>query len=143
MFSKACEYGIRAVIYIVSKSKSGERISIKEISKQAGAPEPFTAKILQKLAKANIIASVKGPSGGFYIEKDAKEIMLVDIVTAIDGTELFTGCGLGLKYCSEKRPCPIHHHFKAIRDDIQNLLETTSINTLTEDLEKGLAFLKK
>jgi Rrf2 family transcriptional regulator, iron-sulfur cluster assembly transcription factor len=143
MFSKACEYGIRAVIYIVSKSKSGKRLSIKEISKKADAPEPFTAKILQQLVRAGIVASVKGPNGGFYIEENAKEIMLIDIVTAIDGKKLFIGCGLGLKQCSEIKPCPIHNEFKVIRDNLQHLLQNTSVHTLSDDLAKGIVFLKK
>ncbi len=143
MFSKSCEYGIRAVIFIVAKSQSGQRVGIKEICNDVGAPEHFTAKILQILSRLELIRSIKGPNGGFYVEEDAPPILLIDIVRAIDGNKLFTGCGLGLKECSEKKPCPIHYEFKEIRDALREMLANTSIQGLTNDLEKGLVFLKR
>lgn len=143
MFSKACEYGIRATIYIASRSRNGERAGIKDICKEIGAPEHFTAKILQNLSRMRIISSIKGPNGGFYLDEGAKNIKLIDVVRAIDGDKLFTGCGLGIKECSETKPCPIHNEFKAIRNSLQQMLESTSLTDLTEDLEKGLVFLKR
>ena len=143
MFSKACEYGIRATIYIASKSRNGEKAGIKDICKEIGAPEHFTAKILQNLSRMKIISSVKGPNGGFYLDENDKNIKLIDVVKAIDGDKLFTGCGLGIKECSETKPCPIHNEFKVIRNSLQSMLEKTSIMDLTEDLERGLAFLKR
>lgn len=143
MFSKACEYGIRAFIFIVAKSQSGQKVGIREICKDIGVPEHFTAKILQNLSRMELIRSIKGPHGGFYVEEDAQPILLIDVVKAIDGNKLFTGCGLGLKECSEKKPCPIHYEFKEIRDSLQEMLENTSIQDLTKDLEKGLVFLKR
>lgn len=143
MFSKTCEYGIRAVIYIVAKSKTNHRVGIRDICKEIGAPEHFTAKILQNLSRMGLVSSVKGPHGGFYIEEDAKDIRLIDIIRAIDGNRLFTGCGLGFKECSEARPCPMHDEFKQLRDDLTAMLERTTVQAMTEDLEKGLVFLKR
>lgn len=142
MFSKACEYGIRAVIYIVSVSATGKKAGIKEICQHIKAPEPFTAKILQNLSRLGIISSSKGPSGGFYIEDNSTEIRLIDVVRAIDGEKLFTGCGLGVEVCSESKPCPIHYEFKKIRESLKVMLEKTSIQDVAKDLDKGLVFLK-
>lgn len=142
MFSKACEYGIRAVIYIVSKSQDGNKVGIKDICREIGAPEHFTAKILQNLSRIELISSTKGPNGGFYAEA-GKDIRLIDIVRAIDGNKLFTGCGLGFKECSESKPCPIHFEFKHTRDTLEKMLTTTSVFKISEGLETGLVFLKK
>lgn len=142
MFSKACEYGIRAVIYIGANCRDGKKVGIKQICEAIGAPEHFTAKILQDLSKRNIVSSTKGPNGGFYTEK-SQEIKLIDIVRAIDGEKIFTSCGLGIKSCSSKKPCPIHYEFKKIRDSLEHMLKTTSISQVTENFDKGLVFLKK
>jgi Rrf2 family iron-sulfur cluster assembly transcriptional regulator len=142
MFSKACEYGIRAVIIIESYSKNNKKIGIKEICNGINAPEPFTAKILQNLRKLEIISSTKGPNGGFFIERD-KDIKLLEIVLAIDGNKIITECGLGIKECSELKPCPIHADFKPIRESLKQVLEKTSVRQVTEDMDKGLSFLKK
>jgi DNA-binding IscR family transcriptional regulator len=63
-------------------------------------------------------------------------------VEAIDGRALFTGCGLGLKQCSEKEPCPIHDKFKSIRNALKNMLEQTTIEELGKKLKTGKSVLK-
>jgi Rrf2 family protein len=143
MFSKACEYAIRATIFIAQKSQHGERTGIKDISKGIDSPEHFMAKILQDLSRKGLVQSVKGPNGGFYMSEDNLKITLAEIVTAIDGDKLFTGCGLGLKACSEKKPCPIHDEFKIIRRKIQSMLETTTVGEFNKSLESGLTVLKR
>jgi len=118
-------------------------VVLPEIAKAIDSPEPFTAKILQQLAKAQLIKSNKGPNGGFSLSKqDLKHIKLKDLVLAIDGEGLFKDCGLGLKTCDENAPCPIHHKFRPIRNQIIEMLETTSLKTISEQLEAGDTVLK-
>ena len=143
MFSKACEYGIRAIVYIALHSLENKRASLKEIAQKIDSPEAFTAKILQQLAKNQIIVSVKGSTGGFEIARDKMdEVKLQHIVQAIDGDSIYVKCGLGLKACSEKRPCPLHNKFKEIREKLRIMLETTSIYELSVGLKNGNTFLK-
>jgi Rrf2 family transcriptional regulator, iron-sulfur cluster assembly transcription factor len=144
MFSKTCEYAIRATIYIAEQSNLDKRVGLKDIAKAIGSPEAFTAKILQQLSKDQIIDSVKGPSGGFSIDKKKlKTLKLSKVVEAIDGDSIFKGCAIGFKECSERRPCPVHNKFKLVRDDLRRMLEDTSILELTLNLEKGLTFLNR
>ena len=144
MFSKACEYGIRATIHISHRSQHGEKVSLKAVARAIDSPVAFTAKILQSLASSNIIASSKGPTGGYEIPKNMQaKITIYHIVEAIDGDKIYNGCGLGLKQCNEQVPCPIHFKFKAIRDDLKTMLKSTTINELTNGLHEGLAFLKR
>lgn len=139
MFSKACEYGIRAAIYIRHQSKLGHRASLKAIAKAIDSPVAFTAKILQALAKSRLILSTKGPTGGYEIMNDeGAKITLLQIVNAIDGDKTYNGCGLGLEQCNAAKPCPIHDQFAAIRYELKNMLQTTTIQDLTDNLhEKG------
>lgn len=142
MFSKSCEYAIKATIYIAVQSNQDKRVGLKDIAKEIASPEAFTAKILQQLSRNNIIDSVKGPNGGFQIDKKAMtKIKLSQIVLAMDGDSIFKGCGLGFKECSEKKPCPVHEKFKIIRNELKNMLENTSVYELSIGLTKGLTFL--
>ena len=96
MFSKTCEYAIRASIFIAKQSYENKRTTICEISENIGSPKSFTAKILQILAKKEIVHSVKGIGGGFEIPKEyINKISLAQIVDAIDGENIYKGCGLG------------------------------------------------
>lgn len=142
MFSKSCQYAIRAIIYISIQSKRENKVGIKEVSNEIDSPEHFTAKILQKLSKKNFIRSSKGPNGGFYLEEEDMNISLIDIVKEIDGDQLFVGCGLGLKNCSDSHPCPIHEDYKKIKAKLIYMLENYKIGMLLDDDEIKSILLK-
>ncbi|MCJ8154554.1 Rrf2 family transcriptional regulator [Chryseobacterium sp. SSA4.19] len=143
MFSKTCEYAIRSLIFIAQQSKDGRRIGIKDIASGIDSPEYFIAKILQDLSRKGFVQSAKGPNGGFYMDTVNLEQSVADIVREIDGDKLFSGCGLGLKECSETHPCPIHNDFKHIRQEIKNMLENSKISMFVKNLDLKLTFLKQ
>lgn len=143
IFSKTCEYAIRAVLYIAHKSTSGTKVGIKDIAAGIDSPELYLAKILQDLSRKGLISSAKGPNGGFYISDASLARPISDIVEAVDGNGLFNGCALGLKQCSEVKPCPLHNQFKAIRDQIHQVLTNNTIGEFNEELVNGLLSLKK
>ena len=142
MFSKTCEYAIRALIFIAERSQNGKRVGIKEIAEGIESPEYFIAKILQDLSRRRMVKSIKGPNGGFYHDDETLNKSLADVVRATDGEKIFSGCGLGLRQCSESHPCPIHNHFKVIRKNIQEMLEQATIGAFSKDLAQKLTFLK-
>lgn len=143
MFSKACEYALRATLYISIRSVDGSRLGIPEIAKQIDAPVAFTAKILQTLAREKVISSAKGPNGGFFLDPTAKPVLLNSIVKAIDGNDdVLHACALGLKECSDKFPCPIHYEVKEYRDHLRRVMKETTVQQLASDLNKGKTFLK-
>lgn len=144
MFSKACEYGIRAAVYVALQSLDGRRVSVNEIAEEIDSPIAFTAKILQQLSRSKVIHSVKGPTGGFELDRTEMDtVKLSMIVHAIDGDDIHVGCGLGLKECNANQPCPLHDKFVDIRTDLKNMLENTSLYELATGLEVGLTYLKR
>ncbi len=66
----------------------------------------------------------------------------MNIVHAIDGLSVFWECGLGLKQCSEKHPCPMHDRFKMARETLRDVFQQTTIRQLANELSKGSAFIK-
>lgn len=144
MFSKSCQYGIKASVFIASQSAMGNRVSLKEIAAGIDSPVAFTAKILHQLAKQDILTSLKGPSGGFDIPKGrAEKIKLSNIVEAIDGDSIYMGCALGFDSCDVRQPCPMHSKFVVIRDNLRDMLENTSLYELANGLDVGISFLKR
>ena len=120
MFSKACEYGLRATFYIARESQEGKRVSLKSISEAIDSPMAFTAKVLQELARQGVVDSVRGPKGGFEILPNKQaQVKLSDIVAAIDGDRIYRGCGLGLKACSNEKHCPVHDKFLEIDHTVE------------------------
>ncbi|MCP2037878.1 Rrf2 family transcriptional regulator [Chryseobacterium sp. HSC-36S06] len=143
MFSKACEYAIKASIYIARQSLQQKRVNVKEVSQSIDAPVAFTAKILQVLCREDIMQSVRGQQGGFVFEEyKQREVKIFDIVRLIDGDGLFTQCGLGLQKCSADNPCPVHDDFKIVREKLIEMTQKHSLYDLALKTESGLAWLK-
>jgi len=145
MFSRACVYGIRAIVCLAAcGSKEEGRLNLKEVAKRTDSPEAFTAKVLQQLTRAGLVRSVKGPHGGFEITtEEARKVRLSHVVAAIDGDAIYTGCALGLHQCDAAKPCPLHDHFLGIREDLRRMLERTSVHDLMSGLRDGDTFLKR
>jgi Rrf2 family transcriptional regulator, iron-sulfur cluster assembly transcription factor len=144
MFSKTCQYAIRATVYVAKLSREGRRAGLRDIAAEIGSPEHFTAKIMQQLVRCNIVSSMKGPKGGFEIEKGRlHRIRLSQIVYSFDGDNLYKGCGLGLSRCSERQPCPVHDKFKIIREELRAMLENTTVYEMSMGLTEGLTFLRR
>jgi Rrf2 family protein len=142
MLSKTSNYGIKAILFIAHKSQQGKRVRVPEIAEGIDAPQHFTGKIIQQLAKAKILNSEKGPHGGFEMsERNRKKYNIRTIVEVLDGDALYTECGLGLKKCNSSRPCPIHEEYSFVRDQVIHLHTSTSIDDLAIKLN-DLAVLK-
>ena len=141
MLSNTCKTAIKAVIYLSSKFDIGGNAGIKEISELINASEHTVGKILQTLVRHNIVNSMKGPTGGFYISNEQQQQPVINIVEAIDGKQIFKSCGLGLSKCSSSHPCPIHDDYKEARDIIEKLFRQKRVMDLCEPVTNGLAYL--
>lgn len=137
IFSKTCQYSINAMIYLTRYgfTDSGNKrykASGKQIAHGTDAPEFFTSKVLQNLARYSLISSLQGPNGGFSIVKNPSEISLYDVLVTIDGDQFSSRCVLGLDPCSDTLPCPLHEQFKDIRRQTRTMLINTSIQDLAD-----------
>lgn len=142
MFSKACQYGLQAIIYIALHHSEKFHIDLTEISKGQNIPKHFLSKVLQLLVKHKLLVSMKGPAGGFRLTRPPEQITLIEIVEAIDGLDIFEQCGIGFKKCSGEDPCPIHHDYKKIRERIKLLLMNKTLKDLEKDVKNGENILK-
>jgi Rrf2 family protein len=144
VFKKETEYALRGMVYIQLQNLKDRRPGVAEIAHEIEAPYFFTAKIFQRLAKQGFVKSMKGKGGGFFIEPEKKDLPLKELIIAIEGEELFIGCGFGLKNCDENNPCPLHHQYGMIRDQINKLVAGETIQSLAQNtLNKTLAFSRE
>jgi len=139
MLSAACKDSIRAMIYIAKLQKEGYRdrfVSIHKIAEDLGLSFYFLSKNFQKLVKANLLESHRGPQGGVRLLKKPSEIRLIDIVEVIDGMEFFDHCILGFEECSDQNPCTIHHLWAEKRKDIYNMFSSTTLEDAIKNIDK-------
>lgn len=131
MLSKSCEYGLRATLFLASLDRDGY-VPIGTISDELDISFPFLTKIFQQLNDAGLLVSQRGPHGGVSLTKPAEEITLFDIVVAIDGTDLFEECVLGLPGCGDAQPCPLHDRWGEKREQVENMFRSMTLAEMAE-----------
>lgn len=131
IFSKKCEYGLQAVLYLSTKAE-GTVVSAVDIANILSIPKEFVSKILQSLTESGIVYSKKGKSGGFALARSPQKTKLIDVVSAIDGLGVFDGCVLGFQNCSSDHPCPIHDRWGTLRTMAYEMLNEETIDQFKE-----------
>ncbi len=135
VYSRSCEYALRALTFLTGLPE-GQMATVKEISETEQLPKQFLAKLLQSLARAGIVASVKGPGGGFALARPGDAITLHDVVNCIDGNVDFNRCAVGLVECADDAPCPLHDQWKVLRESIRTYLARNDLATLRQALDE-------
>jgi Rrf2 family protein len=130
MFNKETEYALRGLVYIQLQNLKGRRPGVTEIAQEIEAPPFFTAKILHRMVRNGFIESAKGRGGGFYFEHNKPDLPIRDLIATTESGKILTGCGFGLKHCDGTNPCPLHEQYAPIRDAINRLVSSETIQTL-------------
>jgi Rrf2 family protein len=138
MFNKETEYALRGLVYIQLQNMKGHRPGIAEIAKEIEAPQFFTAKILQRLVRQGFVQSLKGKGGGFFFEKDKPDLPIKNLIVLTEGDKILSGCGFGLKHCDEANPCPLHTQYAPIRNAINRLVSTETVQSLAKKYNSKL-----
>ena len=129
IFSRKFEYGLRALVHL---AQAGRVCDVGEISQKQKAPYHFVAKVLQELKGRGFVKSVRGAGGGFTLARLPRQVVLLDVVKALEGDQFLSSCLYGLDECSDSVPCPLHQDWKAIRNQMETYLQTHSLAELAE-----------
>ena len=135
MLSNACKYAIRSILYLAINSNESKKIGVKTIAEELETPQPFLAKLLQKLTRDKLVSSTKGPNGGFYLNNENKNYNIWDVVISIDGTVKFDNCFLGLAKCNDKNPCPVHFIAAPFKQSILSNFQDKTIEEYVESIK--------
>ncbi len=137
MFNKETEYALRGLVYVHLQQIKGLKPGILEIAKEIDAPVFYTGKILQRLVKMGFLQSTKGKGGGFYFDLTKADLPLKSVIQAIEGEKAYSGCGFGLKSCSDDQHCSLHEQYAPIRESINKLVSQNTVQSLARDFNGG------
>jgi Rrf2 family protein len=130
--TKRTEYGLIALIHIADRP--GQVVSVREIGEHYPVPRRLLAEVVKDLARAGIVESQRGASGGYALARSADRITLRDVVDAIEGSPAVTGCEShadGASGCEVEPVCPIRSPLHRVRDGLRRLLERTTLESLS------------
>ncbi len=135
--SKGCIHAFRSAIYLALTDNRNSYVAIKKIATDLNISFHFLAKIIQLLAQHGIMDSYRGPNGGATLARPPEEIRLIDIVTVIEGSDIFTECFFGLPGCGELTPCPVHDYWSDTRTTILSYFERTTLAELADKVDNS------
>ncbi|HEY9713410.1 MAG TPA: Rrf2 family transcriptional regulator, partial [Chroococcales cyanobacterium] len=131
MISQTTEYGLRAVVFL---AEHGVGKTTEEISKATQIPAAYLSKVLQQLARGNIVQSQRGLGGGFTLRKAAAELSVLEVVNAVDPIRRIRECPLGLD-AHKSRLCALHKRLDEASALVEKAFAESSIADLISDSE--------
>jgi Rrf2 family protein len=138
-FSTVCEYALRALTRLAINDDD-RPVPANEIAVSENIPGHFLAKILNALTHRGFVRATRGPGGGFVLARPANEILVMDVVTSIDGADsIRQRCVLGLDDCSDDQPCSLHDTCKGFKEAFIESVRTLTLQTMGETLVRKRA----
>jgi Rrf2 family iron-sulfur cluster assembly transcriptional regulator len=123
-------YGLRAVINL-AKTKHSRPVSIGLIASQENVSSEFLEQIFFKLKKAGLIRSIRGPGGGFVLNRTPGEISVQDILEAVGETRGLTPCTLRRKtLCDRAEPCAAHDIWTGLQKTMEDYLTHVTLKDI-------------
>jgi Rrf2 family protein len=98
--SEAASIAIHSMV-LVARAKDG--INVVQIAEYTGLSKNHIAKVMQRLAKSDLVKSVRGPAGGFSLKRDPKTVSLLDIYEMIEGPLEESDCPLNYSVCNYEK----------------------------------------
>lgn len=118
-------YAILAMGFIASAA--GKPLLVRTIASKCDLPAPFLSKIVNKLARGDLVHTQRGVNGGVSLARPASTITLQEVCEALDDPILEKRCMLGVAQCSDARACPAHEFNTKHREQTMAFLSTTTI----------------
>lgn len=135
LYSKGCEYTLRALICGLDLAKDGG-FRVEDACRKARVPESFTRKGFQRLVHGGVLITLRGPGGGYYLNGEAAAISVLQIVKVVDGGETYERCVMGLSQCGDEAPCPLHPVWKRMKQKLTGELGRTTLHQMMTALRK-------
>jgi Rrf2 family transcriptional regulator, iron-sulfur cluster assembly transcription factor len=127
MVSQSGEYALRAVLHI---ARQRGPVTVDAVAEAVGAPRNYLHKVMYVLAKRGVLASTRGPAGGFTVGVAPERLRLAEVVEPFDALRSRARCVLGASECPATAPCTAHAHWEAVAEAIAVFFEKTTVADL-------------
>jgi Rrf2 family transcriptional regulator, cysteine metabolism repressor len=134
-FTKRADYGLMAVHYIASHGDEGA-VSAKRIAEEFHIPQERLAKILQRLAKKQLIESHNGPKGGYMLTRDPEKITVGQVLRALEGPVRIVSCMVENDDCPQFSRCNLRRPVEKIQASISYFLDSVTLAELAADVPR-------
>lgn len=122
------KYAVTAMLDLaVQESEEASLSKISEVAYRQSIPAPYLEQIFNYLRKAEILTAERGPKGGFKLARSSKEIMIGEIINAVERNMDATQCS-GEGICNDGSKCLAHNFWMEFNDSVNDFLMTKSLD---------------
>lgn len=124
-------YGVRA-IFDIAYNYGGQPVQVKDISKRQRISPRYLEQIFQRLKRADVLKSKRGPQGGYYLAKKPNEITVGDILRATEGSLQLVFCTTvkKIKKCDLMERCVTRSIWEEMGQRMTKYLDSVTIQDL-------------
>lgn len=123
-------YAVTAMLDLAFHQGQGP-ITLADIAERQGISLSYLEQLFARLRKRTLVSSVRGPGGGYVLGRDAEEIFIGEVITAVDEKVDTTRCGGGHN-CQDNERCLTHDLWRDLSDQIYDYLNQISLGDLME-----------
>lgn len=134
MLTNKGKYGLKAAIHLAGLEPN-ELALVGDIAAKNEIPKKFLDTILAELRNAGIVRSKQGRAGGYFLARPADQIMVGDVVRALDGPVAPIRCASKNYYercddCPDEQRCAVYLIMREVRDAISEILDKRTLAEL-------------
>ena len=126
-------YAVTAMLDLVLHSEQGP-VNLSAISERQHISLSYLEQLFAKLRRRGLVKSIRGPGGGYCLDRSIADIYVAEIIDAVDESVDATNCS-GEANCQEGEVCLTHHLWSDLSDQIHTFLSGISLASLTERQE--------
>ena len=123
--SRLADYA--SVVMACLARHADEVLSAAQVGEETRLEPPTVSKLLKQLARAGLVESFRGASGGYRLARAAQDISLAEIVEALDGPIGLTECSAGHVGCERRAFCSVAQDWQGVGATIDNALRAVSL----------------
>lgn len=131
ILSRTKQYALLALIDLASRP-AAEYVLCRDIAGRINIPQAYLCKLMQSLAKAGLVESTRGRSGGYRLVRSAMQISVRQIMQVMDGGQEERECLLGLKACGDDGACALHCEWQPVKEGLLQMLDQETLGHLVE-----------
>lgn len=124
-------YGVRFMLDVACHQERAP-VSLKDVAKRQGISEKYLWQVLAPLKPAGLVASVRGPRGGYVLARPASDITVRDIVSTLEGECLLVDCTKSPEACERSEACVVREMWTELEGKLAELMERITLETLVD-----------
>lgn len=141
-FGVGVDYSLKALLMLAERYPTSAPLRVEEIAVAKAIPENYLRRLLIELKRGGLVASQKGPSGGYLLARHPARISMADVVEIIEGAYVPVDCleENGSTTCPRENPCPMRDVWREVRDSVSTILRRTTLQSLSDRSRGALTF---